>query len=63
MAGEYNGIEPLVTDEGRLKSSNFNRTVKLKLGDGSMQNVSVVEKPIALRVSNPTNVRCEIRYG
>lgn len=63
MAGKYDGIEPLVTDEGRLKSSNFNRTVRLKLGDGSMQNVSVVEKPIALRVSNPTNVRCEIRYG
>lgn len=63
MAGEYNGVEPLITNEGKLKGSNFNRTVKLKLGDGSMQNVSVVEKPIALRVSNPTNVRCEIRYG
>lgn len=63
MAGKYNGVEPLVTNEGRLKSSNFDRTVRLKLGDGSMQNVSVVEKPIALRVSNPTNVRCEIRYG
>lgn len=63
MAGEYNGVEPLVTNEGRIKCSNFDRTVRLKLGDGSMQNVSVVEKPIALRVSNPTNVRCEIRYG
>lgn len=63
MAGEYNGVEPLVTNEVRLKGSNFNRTVRLKLGDSSMQNVSVVEKPIALRVSNPTNVRCEIRYG
>lgn len=63
MAGEYNGVDPLVTNESRLKGSNFNRTVRLKLGDGSMQNVSVVEKPIALRVSNPTNVRCEIRYG
>ena len=63
MAGEYNNGEPLITNEGRLKGSNFNRTVRLKLGDGSMQNVSVVEKPIALRVSNPTNVRCEIRYG
>ena len=63
MAGEYNGVEPNVTNEGRIKGSNFNRTVRLKLGDGSMQKVSVVEKPIALRVSNPTNVRCEIRYG
>lgn len=63
MAGEYNGVEPNVTNEGKIKGSNFNRTVRLKLGDGSMQKVSVVEKPIALRVSNPTNVRCEIRYG
>lgn len=38
--------------------SNFKRTFTLK---GKQQ--SVVEKPIASRVGNASNVRCEIRYG
>ena len=40
--------------------SNFQRTFKL---DGSNDLISLVEKPTAVRASNPTNVRCEIRYG
>lgn len=45
--------------------SNFPRTFKLDLnGDGDPEtNVSLVEKPIALRAGNTSNVRIEIRYG
>lgn len=42
--------------------SNFQRTFKLKQGD-TTKEVSLVEKPTAVRMSNPSNVRCEIRYG
>ena len=42
--------------------SNFQRTFKLKQGD-TTKEVSLVEKPSAVRMSNPSNVRCEIRYG
>ena len=44
------------------QNSNFQRTFKLKVGDQEQQ-VSLVEKPIALRAGNTSNVRCEIRYG
>lgn len=46
-------------------SSNFPRTFKLDLnGDGTPDtNVSLVEKPIGLRMGNTSNVRLEIRYG
>lgn len=44
------------------QNSNFQRTFKLKVGDATQQ-VSLVEKPIALRAGNTSNVRCEIRYG
>lgn len=46
-------------------SSNFPRTLKLDLNaDGVPDtNVSLVEKPTAIRASNPSNVRLEIRYG
>lgn len=44
------------------KGSNFQRTFKLKQGEQE-QDVSLVEKPTASRISNPSNVRCEIRYG
>lgn len=44
------------------QKSNFQRTFKLKIGN-SEQQVSLVEKPIALRAGNTSNVRCEIRYG
>ena len=46
-------------------SSNFQRTFKLDMnGDGEADTtVSLVEKPIALRAGNTSNVRMEIRYG
>ncbi len=46
-------------------SSNFQRTFKLDMnGDGVADTtVSLVEKPIALRAGNTSNVRMEIRYG
>lgn len=44
------------------QNSNFQRTFKLKTTKGDQQ-VSLVEKPIALRAGNTSNVRCEIRYG
>ena len=44
------------------QNSNFQRTFKLKATKGEQQ-VSLVEKPIALRAGNTSNVRCEIRYG
>lgn len=45
--------------------SNFPRSIKLDLdADGTPEtDVSVVEKPIGLRLGNASNVRCEIRYG
>ena len=42
--------------------SNLQRTFKLKNGEVS-KDISLVEKPTAVRVANPSNVRCEIRYG
>ena len=42
--------------------SNFQRTFQLKQGEVT-KNISLVEKPTAVRVANPSNVRCEIRYG
>ena len=39
--------------------SNFQRTFKLN----NDVEVSLVEKPTALRIGNTSNVRCEIRYG
>lgn len=45
-----------------VQNSNFQRTFKLKTTKGEQQ-VSLVEKPIALRAGNTSNVRCEIRYG
>lgn len=46
----------------KAQNSNFQRTFKLKTTEGEQQ-VSLVEKPIALRAGNTSNVRCEIRYG
>ena len=42
--------------------SNFQRTFQLKQGK-TTKDISLVEKPTAVRVANPSNVRCEIRYG
>lgn len=44
------------------QNSNFQRTFKLNVNGKDIQ-VSLVEKPIALRTGNTSNVRCEIRYG
>lgn len=60
--GELQNQTPNTSEVG---SSNFPRTLKLDLNaDGVPDtNVSLVEKPTALRASNPSNVRLEIRYG
>ena len=41
--------------------SNFKRTITLS--DKISKEVSIVEKPTAIRYANPTKVRMEIRYG
>ena len=43
------------------QNSNFQRTYKFGENDGD--RISLVEKPIAARIGNTSNVRCEIRYG
>ena len=70
-----NGIDAdgRATDSGKVStdkqapSSNFQRTFKLSQplqgGTKLEQTISLVEKPTAVRVANPSNVRCEIRYG
>ena len=72
----YTGIDmPLGGDDGynvtssegdvataTTGGSNFQRTFKLQQ-DGQEKEISLVEKPIAARIANPSNVRCEIRYG
>lgn len=61
---EDNDIDAGTAGETDVKAqnSNFQRTFKLKTTKGEQQ-VSLVEKPIALRAGNTSNVRCEIRYG
>lgn len=48
-----------VGDDIEKQNSNFQRTFKLN----DETQVSLVEKPIALRAGNTSNVRCEVRYG
>lgn len=55
-AGTAGGTSP------ESQKSNFQRTFKLNV-NGKDTQVSLVEKPIALRAGNTSNVRCEIRYG
>ena len=45
------------------ENSNFQRTFKLNAGTEAETEISLVEKPIAARIGNTSNVRCEIRYG
>lgn len=57
----------VTSSEGNVASensegSNFQRTFKLQQ-KGKSKNISLVERPTATRIANPTNVRCEIRYG
>ena len=56
------GYANTTTISSGAAASNFSRTIKLKdtLGESTE---SVVDKPTALRYSNPTTIRCEIRYG
>ena len=48
---------------GQPENSNFQRTYSFGEVDGVDQRISLVEKPIAARIGNTSNVRCEIRYG
>lgn len=57
-----NGAVATNTSDDSGAGSNFQRTFKLKNGEVS-KDISLVEKPTAVRVANPSNVRCEIRYG
>ena len=45
-----------------IEESNFPRTFKLNI-EGSESRQSLVEKPIAFRIGNPSKIRCEIRCG
>lgn len=63
LSGTYkveNDDDEPATDGG--EGSNFQRTFKLNINN-QQKNISLVEKPTATRIANPTNVRCEIRYG
>lgn len=51
------------TNSTDAQNSNFQRTIKLEKAGGTFEEVSLVEKPIAARFGNTSNVRCEIRYG
>ena len=57
-----NGAIATNTSDDSGAGSNFQRTFKLKNGEVSKE-ISLVEKPTAVRLANPSNVRCEIRYG
>ena len=63
------GLTDITTNTStEAQTSNFQRTFKLNLGKDAQgkdveQQVSLVEKPTALRAGNTSNVRCEIRYG
>ena len=64
---DMNGTYNVTTSEGKgtNEKSNFQRTFRLDLdsnGTGEAE-ISLVEKPTAVRVGNTSNVRCEIRYG
>lgn len=72
---DMNGLYEVTDSEGgeidggeETQKSNFQRTFKLNTYNdsgvaGEPVQVSLVEKPIALRAGNASNVRCEIRYG
>lgn len=61
----YPNPSATIADSSNKTGSNFPRTIKIDTdGDGTVDtNISLVEKPIATRVSNPSGVRLEIRYG
>ena len=55
------GISNITNSNDTNQNSNFQRTFKLQ--DSEETRISLVEKPIASRIGNTSNVRCEIRYG
>jgi hypothetical protein len=57
------GMTDITHSEDEGQNSNFQRTFKLVDLDGEETQISLVEKPIAARIGNTSNVRCEIRYG
>lgn len=63
--GTYDSDGNFTAPTDQTEKSNFPRTFKLDLNNDNTPEteVSLVEKPIALRAGNVSNVRCEIRYG
>lgn len=63
--GTYDSDGKFTAPTDQTENSNFPRTFKLDLDNNNTPEteVSLVEKPIALRAGNVSNVRCEIRYG
>lgn len=71
----FTGIPSIKNDEGTYQKPGqeyeadattpieFTRTIKLSNKSNKPDDTSVVEKPTALRHSNTSKVRCEIRYG
>lgn len=55
------GLADITNSSDPNQNSNFQRTFKLH--DSEETRISLVEKPIASRIGNTSNVRCEIRYG
>jgi hypothetical protein len=47
--------------DGDKGKSNFKR--RITLGDPDNREISTVERDIATRYGNPSNIRMEIRYG
>ena len=63
--GEWtnNNINAGTTNGTDIESQNSNFQRTYKFGDAETDRISLVEKPIAARIGNTSNVRCEIRYG
>lgn len=59
----YNNSDQTGTDQVNSETNTeFPRSINLKLGQSQVSQ-SLIEKSAGLRYANPTNVRCEIRYG
>ena len=50
------------TADNSIQNSNFQRTYTFDV-NGTKSQISLIEKPSAVRIGNTSNVRCEIRYG
>ena len=62
LAGEINTGNGCSTEDTNAQNSNFQRTYTFDV-NGTKSQISLVEKPSAVRIGNVSNVRCEIRYG